>query len=350
MIGVTITGSPGKPGTNLLRRMTRRVLMVPLAEKIIGANAIIISAGFGYAIVSRVPVGPSTMIIMTLALLLASVVNLALIRLALTPVKELVVLAERVSGGDFAARGDPSPFADHDLGTLGSTINGLLDSLAEERKRIRELGAEVIHAQDAEGARVSRELHDSIAQSLAAVKLQIVAAGNGASEELRSSLYAINETLTTVTEEVRNVSYSLHPRVAEDLGLESALTTLARQIGKRSGINVSLSVSVLADPIPPNVASTLYRVAQEALKNTEMHARAKTASVDVVSGNGKTRIEVADDGAGFDLSRMNRVVGRSGLASVKDRVVLAGGEMQIDSKPNGGTRVMAEIQTSGNAK
>jgi signal transduction histidine kinase len=208
----------------------------------------------------------------------------------------------------------------------------------------------VIHAQDAERARVSRELHDSIAQTLAAAKFQIVAVGNGASEEIRNNLAAVNEMLTAVTEEVRDVSNSLHPRVAEDLGLESALTNLARQIRQRSGVNVSVSVSVSAEPIPVNVSSTIYRVAEEALKNIEMHSRAKQASVDVVSGNGQIRIEVMDDGAGFDPDRMNRVVGRSGLASVKDRVVLAGGKMQIDSKPNGGTRVMAELQTSGDAK
>ena len=156
--------------------------------------------------------------------------------------------------------------------------------------------------------------------------------------------------LTSVTEEVRDVSYSLHPRVAEDLGLESALTMLARQIKQRSGVDVSVSVNISAVPIPINVSATIYRVAEEALKNIEMHARAKTATVDVASGSGSIRIEVSDDGTGFDLDRMNRVVGRSGLASVKDRVVLAGGTMQIDSKPNGGTRVMAELQTSGDAK
>jgi two-component system NarL family sensor kinase len=177
-----------------------------------------------------------------------------------------------------------------------------------------------------------------------------MAAGNSAAPEVRERLSAVNEMLTDVTEEVRNVSYTLHPRVAEDLGLESALAMLARQIAQRSGVDVSVSVSVSAEPLPVNTASTIYRVAEESLKNIEMHSRAKKASVDVVSGGGQIRIEVSDDGIGFDQSRMNRVVGRSGLASIKDRVVLAGGTMQIDSKPNRGTNVMAELQTSEDAK
>ena len=343
---------PGDLGISLPppRRLVDRILGVPLVGKIIGANVIIIAAGFGYEATASGPAERATVIAMTVVMIAASIVNVALIRLALKPVKELSILAETVSAGDFSARGKPSPVGDEQLSTLGATINSLLDSLAVERKRIRDLGAEVIYAQDAERARVSRELHDSIAQTLAAARFQIAAASNGASEPVRNHLSAVNEMLTSVTEEVRDVSYALHPRVAEDLGLESALTMLAHQIQQRSGVDVSVSVRVSDEPIPVNVSATVYRVAEEALKNIEMHARAKKASVDVISGSGQIRIEVSDDGAGFDLDRMNRVVGRSGLASVKDRVVLAGGRMQIDSKPNGGTRVMAELQTSGDPK
>jgi signal transduction histidine kinase len=338
------------PSRNPVRRVVDRILGVPLVDKIIGANVIIIAAGFAYEAIASGPVERATVIAMTVVMIAASIVNVALIRLALKPVKELAIIAEKVSAGDFSARGKPSPFGDEQLSTLGSTINSLLDSLATERKRIRDLGAEVIYAQDRERARVSRELHDSIAQTLAAAKFQIMAAGNSAAPEVRERLSAVNEMLTDVTEEVRNVSYTLHPRVAEDLGLESALAMLARQIAQRSGVDVSVSVSVSAEPLPVNTASTIYRVAEESLKNIEMHSRAKKASVDVVSGGGQIRIEVSDDGIGFDQSRMNRVVGRSGLASIKDRVVLAGGTMQIDSKPNGGTSVMAELQTSEDAK
>ena len=338
--------NPPRSGDSPARRVMRRVLMVPLADKIVGANVIIISAGFVYEIIARAPAELSTMIAMTFAMVVASIVNVALVRLALKPVKDLVVLAEKVSAGDFSARGTRSRFADQDLRILGTTINSLLDALAVERKRIRDLGAEVIYAQDSERARVSRELHDSIAQTLAGVKFQIAAAGNGADEDVRNRLAAVSAMIASVTDEIREVSYSLHPRVAEDLGLESALTTLARQVRARSGVDVSVSVRDGTTPIPINVSATIYRVAEEALKNIEMHACAKRATVDVVSREGSIRIEVADDGKGFDLDRMNRVVGRSGLASVKDRVVLAGGTMKIDSKPNGGTRVMAEIQTS----
>lgn len=347
---VAVAQKPRTSERNAVRLLAHRILGVPLVDKIIGANVLIIAAGFAYQSIASGPSERAAVVATTIAMVVASLVNVALIRTALRPVKDLVALAERVSAGDFDARGKPSPFADEELSALGATINSLLDSLALERKRIRDLGAEVIYAQDAERARVARELHDSIAQTLAAAKFQIVAAGNGAGDGVRAHLAVVNQMLTTVTEEVRDVSTSLHPRVAEDLGLESALTMLASHVKQRSNVDVSVTVTTTSKTIPANVSSTIYRVAEEALKNVEMHASAKNAGVDVRAGEGQITIEVWDDGKGFDPNRMNRAVGRSGLASMKDRVVLSGGRMEIESQPNRGTHIMAEIQTSGEAK
>jgi signal transduction histidine kinase len=222
-------------------------------------------------------------------------------------------------------------------------VNSLLDSLAAERRRIQELGAEVIYAQDAERARVSRELHDSIAQTLAAARFQIAAASTEVEGDLRNRLAAANGLLGSAMEEVKNVSYSLHPRVAEDLGLEAALGALARQIEGRSGIDVSVTADVVGPPIPTRLSTTLFRVAQEALRNIEVHSHAKSATVNVYSRDGSIRIEVADDGCGFDTTVVNPSTGTSALARVKDRVTLAGGVLRIDSVPDGGTRVTAEL-------
>ena len=227
---LAIAENPQKQGEGTVRRMARRILTVPLASKIIGANVIIVAAGFVYEVIARGPAERTTVIALVLAMIVASIVNVALVRIALKPVQDLVILAEKVSAGDFSARGTPSRFADAELRTLGTTVNSLLDALALERRRIRDLGAEVIYAQDAERARVSRELHDSIAQTLAGVKYQIAAAGGEASDDVRNRLAAASAMIASVTDEIREVSYSLHPRVAEDLGLESALTTLARPV------------------------------------------------------------------------------------------------------------------------
>jgi signal transduction histidine kinase len=332
------------------RRVVHRILAFPLSGKIIGANVIIVAAGAGYLAIAGGPSERSTAIAVAAVMLVASVVNVMLVRLALRPVKDLTNLANRVSRGDFSPRSTPSPFADAELHTLSVTVNSLLDSVAEEKHRIQDLGAEVIYAQDSERSKVSRELHDSIAQTLAAAKFQIAAASAGANDDVKNRLAAVSAMIASVTDDIRAVSYNLHPRVAEDLGLESALRTLASQVNKRSGVEISVSVEADATPIPPNISATLYRVAEEALKNIEMHAQTKKARVDVAAFPGRIRIEVSDEGRGFDPKEMDRLTGRSGLASVKDRVLLSGGTMRIDSKPNGGTRVMAELNTTGATK
>ncbi len=328
-----------------MQRLSRRVLGVPLVAKLIGANVVIVAAAVLAHSVVASGSGRFDMVTVIVALAVASLVNFFLVRVALRPIGDLEKLAEQVSEGDFAARGVPSQFADASLLRLGNTVNGLLDSLAAERKRIQDLGAEVVYAQDAERARVSRELHDSIAQTLAAVRFQLAAAGSEAQGELRNRLAAVNSLVGAAMEEVKNVSYSLHPRVAEDLGLEAALDTLARQVEDRSGIEVRVTSRVAGAPIPVNIAGTLFRVAQEALRNIEMHSHAKSATVDVMSHNGSIRVEVADDGCGFDPASVRSPGPRSAFASVKDRVTLAGGVLNIVSAPNGGTRVTAELNT-----
>lgn len=340
---MTVTAAPVM-SAGRERSVLQRILGVPLVVKLIGANVVIVVAAVlvhAFAFPER---GGGEVLAVAVALTAASLVNFFLTRVALGPVEALETLAQRVSAGDFRARAGESPFADDALIRLGSTINNLLDALAAEKMRIQKLGAEVIYAQDAERARVARELHDSIAQTLAAVRLQLVAASSEAEGNLRNRIVAANGILAAAMEEVRSVSYSLHPRVAEDLGLESALDALASQVHARSGVEVHVTCSIAGPPIPANVRATLFRVAQEALRNVELHSRAKIATVDVVAREGSVRIEVTDDGCGFDATAM--APRKSALAAVQDRVMLAGGVMKVDSVLNGGTRVTAELQTT----
>ena len=332
-------------GTSRRHRIYRCILGVPLVAKLIGANVIIVAASIAVQAAFVRGASRAELFAVVVALAGASVANVFLVRLALDPIRQLQDLANRVSAGEFAARVDPSPLADMHLTQLTTTLNGLLDSLAGERSRIQALGAEVVFAQDAERARISRELHDSIAQTLAAARFQVVAARGEAPAELQNKLTAIGSLLGSVMEQVKNVSYSLHPRVAEDLGLESALTSLAKQVYERSRVKVNVTVSIAGEPLPQNISATLFRVAQEALRNIEMHASAKSASIDVNGRNGSIRIEVSDDGCGFDQAWAVVPACGSGLARVRDRVALAGGSMSVDSIPNGGTRVTAELKT-----
>jgi len=327
----------------MLKNLARRILGVPLVAKLIGANIIIVASAVllqALAFSGR----RAELLTVIIGLTAALVVNLLLVRLALRPIEELEDLASRVSQGDFDARGTPSLYADKDLAHLRDTVNELLDSLAAERKRIQELGAQVVEAQDIERATVSRELHDSIAQTLAAVRFQLAAAGREAQlGDMRNRLAAANGMISSAMEEIVNVSYSLHSRVAEDLGIETALRTLARRVEERSDLDVAVRINYTAtgaSAFAGATSATLYRVAEEALASIEMRGGAKSAVVSLNVTDAAVNIEVTDDGRVID-----GVAIRPGLISVKDRVLLAGGKMTIDAAPSGGMRVMAELRT-----
>jgi signal transduction histidine kinase len=325
-----------------MRSIVNRILGVPLVAKLIGANVIIVASAVLLQALAFQGRRAEVVTVIT-GLAFALLVNLLLVRLALRPIVELEELASRVSHGDFDARGEASLFADKDLAGLRNTVNDLLDSLAAERRRIQDLGAQVVRAQDVERASVSRELHDSIAQTLAAVRFQLAAAGRETQPgEMRNRLAAANGMISSAMEEIVSVSYSLHSRVAEDLGIEAALRTLARQVEERSGIDVTVRVGCGSGTIPVSGATsaTLYKVAEEALRSVEIRGGAKSAIVSLFVTNGSVNIEVTDDGATTD-----EVPIRPGLISVKDRVLLAGGKMSIEIEPAGGMTVTAELKT-----
>jgi two-component system, NarL family, sensor histidine kinase UhpB len=322
-----------------MRGVMQRILGVPLVAKLLGANVLIVASAL---VVQTIAFDGrrAELVAVLIALASALLVNLILVRFALQPIEDLEDLAHRVSQGDFDVRGSPSPFADKDLAKLRNTVNDLLDSLARERKRIQDLGADVVRAHDLERSKVARELHDSIAQTLAAVRFQLAAAGRDDDvSSVRNRLAAVNGMISAAMEEVMTVSNSLTSRVAEDLGLDAALATLARRVEESSGTEIEINIPPRASLIPPADSATLFRVAEEALREMPMQSPGKSASVNVDVRDGRAGIEVVYDGLanpGVDVW--------SGLALVKDRVLLSGGKMSIENQ-NGQTRVTAELRT-----
>jgi signal transduction histidine kinase len=233
--------------------------------------------------------------------------------------------------------------ADRELIHLSTTINEMLDSLAAGRERMRKLGAEVVYAEERERAQVARELHDSVGQTLAAAAFQIAAVAHEIENHSASArLAGVRELLRTALEEIRNVSRSLHPRVATDLGLPAALEALGDATKQRSLIDVQVTVDIDGVTIPSALAATMYRVAQEALRNVERHADAGRASVSFRARPGYVELEVKDDGRGFQGPKEKKRA-ESGLATMRERLSLAGGELHIDSAGDRGTRVIAWV-------
>jgi signal transduction histidine kinase len=333
-----------KDGSNLPPWL-RALLAVSLERKLLGANLIILGVAV-LVLFGPVHLNPghlTDILVVVTGLIIGATVNFVLVRLALGPINDLERVAKLVSGGRLAERVPASIVADRELSHLSATINEMLDTLAVGRERMRKLGAEVVYAEERERAQVARELHDSVGQTLAAASFQVAAAAHEIGDHAASAkLATARELLRTSLEEIRNVSRSLHPRVATDLGLPSALEALGDATRQRSLVDVQVNVDIDGVVIPPALSTTLYRVAQEALRNVERHADAGQAIVLLRARPGYVELEVSDDGCGFE-GPLEKKSGESGLAAMRERLSLAGGKLHIDTARDHGTRVIAWV-------
>jgi signal transduction histidine kinase len=342
--------APTGPRRSLLERaaligVVERALRAPLLGKLAGANLlIVVSVLISVAAERRMDLPGSAVSILGVAMGVSLIVNLALVYVALRPLSDLEAAAGRVSEGDLAARVPPSILADRDVARIGTTLNTLLDRLTEDRARVRRLAAQVISAQDDERARVARELHDSTAQILTAVMLQLGAAAHeSSSPALTARIATLRELAAEALEEVRSLSHTMHPRVLDDLGLAAALEWLARQTRAQASLDVQVIAEDGEPSIPPPIASVLYRVAQEALRNAAHHADARRVEVHLRRAAGGATLEVADDGRGFDVRRAEERRPGMGLFSMRERVALVNGHLVVSSAPGRGTRVVATV-------
>ncbi len=141
---------------------------------------------------------------------------------------------------------------------------------------------------------------------------------------------------------VRTLSHTIHPRVLDDLGLAAALEWLARRTREQSGITTAVSATVDGAP-PVAVASVLYRVAQEAIRNAVRHASPTQIAISLEATNRVARLIVSDDGCGFDVRAAEAARPGMGLFIMRERLDLVHGQLEITSDPGGGTDVRAAV-------
>jgi signal transduction histidine kinase len=323
-------------------RLRLAPLRTPLVFKMVGAH-IGVSLVAIALVMARTPTPPIALVA-TVAGLLTSIF-LLLVVIALGPVRDIERVAERVWSGDYTARVDASSVADRDVVRVGTMFNLMLDRLAADRASLHRLASDVIDAGDRERAALARELHDSTAQRLAAHLLQLGAAAHASGDPaLADKLRLLRDEAHELLEEVRGLSLTIHPRVLDDLGVAAGLRTLVRETAKRTPIAIESSIADLSIPRP--VASVLYRVAQEALRNVVRHSDATAAHVSLATTEGWVTVRVTDDGRGFDVENA-AARAASGIFGMRERARLVDGTFQITSSPSGGTTVVASVPLRG---
>jgi two-component system NarL family sensor kinase len=210
----------------------------------------------------------------------------------------------------------------------------------------------VVDSQEAERARLSRDLHDGISQWLVSIKLQIEAgvirlAGNPEQQQqARASFERTAEELNKVLGEVRRISHDLRPTLLDDLGLAAALEHLAEEFSQHSGTPVAFASRGKVERLPQVVGTVLFRIAQEALTNIERHAGAHRISLSLERRRHELALAIEDDGAGFDTEDVAVHPQRGiGLRNMMERLDAIGGTLQITSSA-AGTTVRAIVDLS----
>ena len=328
--------NPGTPAV-------RAILGVPLPVKLIGASSLAIA--FTAVLVSADVVFPGGRWFLALALVAVLAINLGLVMLALKPVRDLEMVAEAVTQGDWGHRVETSWLADRRISSTTATVNGLLDDVQQERARARTLARRVVRAQDEERSRIARDLHDSTAQTLMAVALRLKAIENDWNGHSAATQVAqARDLLISGIEEMRGLAHGLYPRILEDLGLVAALTWLGRSTQTRSGVHVHLLAPASLPIERSDVGAALFRVAQEAVANAVRHSGAKHVTITLTADAKTTSMIVRDDGCGFDPEAA-AASGGMGLFAMRDRMSLVGGTLTTDSAPGAGTTVTAIAPT-----
>jgi signal transduction histidine kinase len=198
-------------------------------------------------------------------------------------------------------------------------------------------------AAEAERGRWARELHDETLQALGALKVLLSSASRlDDAEAMRAAMRQGVDQLTGDIQSLRSMIAELRPPALDELGLGPALTSLAQRTSTTTGLEVRADVDLAGDPrLTPEVETTVYRVVQEALTNVAKHANAATVELSVRCAEHDVLISVSDDGGGFDPE--GDVDGGFGLAGMRERVDLAGGELSVLPGSGTGTVVRARL-------
>ncbi len=238
--------------------------------------------------------------------------------------------------------------AEQALKTSELTTNALLANSLEMQDELRHLSRQLLSVQEEERRKISRELHDVIAQSLSSINLRLaeLKTESETSREILCQKIDSTQTLVEKTVEiVHRFARELRPSVLDDLGLIPALEAHLKTFMQETGVRVKLTAFGEIEESDNATLTILYRIAQEALANVARHAHAIHAQVTILDLDGTIRMDITDDGIGFEVDGQSCAVKtiRLGLLGMKERIEMIGGCFCIESAPGKGTTIRIEL-------
>ena len=216
------------------------------------------------------------------------------------------------------------------------------------QEQLRQLSRQILSAQEDERKKISRELHDVIAQTLTGINIRLAALKKEAGLNTKGLERSIARTQTLVEKSVDIVhqfARELRPAVLDDLGLIPALHSFVKTFSKRTHLRVALKIFAGVEQLDSNKRTILYRVAQEALHNVSRHAQASRVEVNIQKLANGISMKIHDNGKSFDVDGMLKAKGRKrlGLLGMRERLEMVGGTFCVESAPGKGTTIEAEI-------
>jgi two-component system, NarL family, sensor histidine kinase UhpB len=318
--------------------MRRRTLLT----RVLIANLLLISVAVVAAALasSSTSNDPAIGLVLGFAIALTILVNLAMIQRRFEPLERLIEAMERA-----------------DLARAGVDVGGLVDGRAETeeverletafRRMLQRLDAErrrtssaALQAMEEERARVARDLHDEVNQSLTGVLLHLEAAREKAPPDLDRELEETKGMANQAMQELLTLARALRPTALDDLGLKAALAAHVEDVRRQTNIAASFEAEGDFSDVNPETQLVAYRVAQESLSNVVSHSGAEHVRVRLLRTDGGIELTVSDDGHGFMLDEEASGLGIPGM---RERALLVGGELQIESKPPVGTRIRLRV-------
>jgi two-component system sensor histidine kinase UhpB len=309
-----------------------------LLWRVLAANAVVFVVAF--ALLAWTPVTvhriatPHELVLLAIGVVLMLGVDLLLLRRVLGPLRQLAAVIGSVEPGQPGRRAQELDGAGREVVALADALNAMLDRLEDER---RESGRRALAAQEGERARIARELHDEIGQTLTAVALRAERAA-GQPAQQGEALREIADTVLRSLEDVHRIGRELRPEALDDLGLVNALIALCSRVSRDGGLVVRRRLEGDLPPLSREVELVIYRVAQEALTNALRHAHAREAAVSLRRGDGRVVLTVSDDGRG--LPRITRV---GGLGGMRERAMLIGAQLDVRSGAGTGTEIVLSV-------
>ena len=283
---------------------------------------------------------PEAALVLGLAVSLTVLVNVMMLQRRFRPLERLVDEMERADlsrpGANLRPpnreRGGPE-----EVQRLDKAFRVMLERLEAERRRS---SSAALAAQERERARVARDLHDEVNQALTGLLLRLEALRAKAPPEVLHDLNETKALANQAMEELLTLSRQLRPTALDDLGLKAALASLVEDVGRRSGLEAEFVANGQLADLPADVQIVVYRVAQEALSNAIQHAEAKSLRVQLRREADRVELSIGDDGSGFTFEQ---AASGLGIAGMRERALLVGGDLRVESRPDLGTRVRLNI-------